>query len=241
MYLVGDLRKIVVVIFSIVIVFSNIIIISLEVDAQEGALTDEQVEFIEKFFEICSVSAAERNLAWQTPMAQAIIESGSGTSSAARNHHNFHGIKKRKGGYRHFETDEEGWLGYFKNLESTAVYGKNGIFETGGDPYRMLDVLVKSGYAEAENYTKVIGDTIKLVNNWYTTSSFNVASNEEAETIEAPLSDEELQKVRDLSPSNGCAGFLQIIHESALSSDNKNNNDRKFKNERQALCRSFLI
>lgn len=244
MYLVGDLKKIVVVTISAVIVFSNLVIICFEAEAYEGALTDEQVEFVEKFFDICSTSAIERNLAWQTPMAQAIIESGSGTSNIAKKHHNFHGITSKKGGYKHFNSDEEGWVGYFKNLEATSIYGQNGIFETEGDPYEMLDVLIKSGYAEAENYKKVIGDTIKLVQNWYEQSSYNVASDEKSEIIEKSLSEEELQKVKDLSPTNGYAGFWQIIHEAALSSDDKkrdkNNSDRKSKKERQALCRSFL-
>ena len=214
MHFLGGVRKWIVAVVALLIIVSNISIMSLEASAAEGALTEEQEEFVTKFYDVCVENATSYGLAWQTPMAQAIVESKSGTSNLAEKYHNFHGITSGKGGYRHFSTDEDGWKGYFKNLEVTPVYSDNGIFETGDDPYKMLDVLVESGYAEDESYAKVIGIYIKFIEKWRTANNLPTSS----EVLEQEeIYEQNKQAITNLKPENGVAGFAQVIHDIPVS------------------------
>ena len=232
----------IVVVVAFLSIASNLCFVKIEASAAKGALTEEQVEFVEKYYDICLANAVDYNLAWQTPMAQAIVESQSGTSKLSVRWHNFHGITSSKGGYKHFQTDEEGWVGYFENLQNTPVYTENKVFETGDDPYKMLDALVASGYAEAEDYRKVIGIYIGFVEDWRKTNNLPTSAEEaEREEIEAEKHSENHAAVTLLASTGGYAGFSQMLHEIpvGVSEEENKHNDHKSDEERQ-LCRSFF-
>ena len=247
MHFLGGVRKGIVVVVALLFIASNVCLVSIEASAAEGALTEEQEVFVAKFYAMCIENAADYKLAWQTPMAQAIVESKSGTSNLAEKYHNFHGITSKKGGYKHFSTDEDGWIGYFENLENTPVYDKNGIFETGEDPYRMLDVLVESGYAEDESYAKVIGIYIKLIEKWRVSNELPTSSEYAEKEQQEQLEHQENEAaVKDLTPAGGCAGFSQMIREiptekptSTIGFEEDNETNDPKHGEGAAECRSF--
>lgn len=136
----------------------------ISVAASEYTLSSEQKDYVDRWFQICIEESVDHNLPWQVPMAQGILESGSGTTQNAVNNHNHHGIKSKKNdGYRYFETDEDGWRGYFNNIEITPVYSRNGIYETFDSPESCIDALVNSGYAEDPAYKEKLTRIVEAI------------------------------------------------------------------------------
>lgn len=116
---------------------------AIPITAHAQELTEPQKAFVDEFYELAIADSAEHNIPWQVPMAQAIVESKYGTSYAAEKRHNFHGIGKRV-----YETDADGWLGYFELITEfqDGHYVKHGALEHLDDPYGYLDALIDAGY-----------------------------------------------------------------------------------------------
>lgn len=244
MHFTGGVRRLIVVVVAFLSIASNLCFVKIEASAAKGALTEEQVEFVEKYYDICLADAVDYNLAWQTPMAQAIVESQSGTSKLSVRWHNFHGITSSKGGYKHFQTDEEGWVGYFENLQNTPVYTENKVFETGDDPYKMLDALVASGYAEAEDYKKVIGIYIGFIEDWRKANDLPTSAEEaEREEIEAEKHSKDYDAVTLLASTGGCANFTQMLYEIPVGVPEEENkyNDHKSRRGDSFVAPFFML
>ena len=126
---------------GLVLAWAGLMTHTMSAHAQE--LTNEQKAFVDEFYIIAITNAAEHDIPWQVPMAQAIVESTHGTSYAAEKRHNFHGIGKLA-----YETDADGWAGYFTLITEfkDGHYVKHGALEHLDDPYSYLDSLLDAGY-----------------------------------------------------------------------------------------------
>jgi flagellum-specific peptidoglycan hydrolase FlgJ len=84
-------------------------------------------------------------------IAQAIIESGNGTSSLSRTHHNHFGHRTNNG-YVRYKSDKECFLSHYKLLRKryNALGGYN----------EWCNALTSKKYAETPNYGKRIKNTI---------------------------------------------------------------------------------
>lgn len=129
---------------------------------------DRQTAFIDRWHEIASDLAVKYGIPWETVVAQGILESAAGTSTYATERNNFFGIAA----YDHnpdaayyFDTPEEGWEGYFRNIVNTIVYCQAGVFrgDTITDPYAYLRAIKSANYATDPNYIESTSEIIRAV------------------------------------------------------------------------------
>lgn len=136
---------------------------------RKATLSEDQAEFVEKYVNVAILGGAEHGMPWQTAMAQAIVESGAGTSRAAVENHNFHGIGSTIPGraYKNFESDSKGWEGYYHNLEITPAYAKANFRDYAGDPKEFLSAIIEGGYnSEDESYERKVDYLIDAVEDY---------------------------------------------------------------------------
>lgn len=133
-----------------------------------AGLTDLQAAFIDTYHSIAAELSAEYGIPWETVIAQGIIESASGTSNFARERNNFFGIgafDSNPNAAKSYSSPQEGWKGYYENIEKTSVYRENGAFNYPNDPYEYLKAIKAAGYASDPNYVQKVGEYIKAIEN----------------------------------------------------------------------------
>jgi len=119
-------------------------------------------------------------------MAQAILESGNGQSSLAKNYNNHFGIKASKAwkgkvvrlntrevfdgrevyiqdGFRWYENVQDSFKDRVKFLQENARYRSNGVFDA-KSPEEQADALQRAGYATDPNYASTLKSIISANN-----------------------------------------------------------------------------
>ncbi|MBR2588907.1 glucosaminidase domain-containing protein [Candidatus Saccharibacteria bacterium] len=142
-------------------------------------LTDEQIDFMEEQIDSAIIFGALNDMPWETAMAIAIFESGSGTSYSALHRKNLHGIVKCSGGYQTFNTYSEGWEKFYDNILTTDCYEKQNVLQFRNDPYQFLNAIVRAGYnPDPDEYMAKISPILKAVEryrdkqNWPTSQTY---------------------------------------------------------------------
>lgn len=148
-------------------VINDLSIVNEDTDGVEG-LAQVNIDFINKYHDYAQALSIAYGIPWETVMAQGILESASGTSTFAKERHNFFGIaaydSNTDAAYR-YDDDEQGWKGYYENIRITSVYRNNGVFQgaTVTDPYEYLVAIKQAGYATSETYVQNVSPIIKSI------------------------------------------------------------------------------
>lgn len=133
-----------------------------------GALSATQVAFVETYHNVAVMNSINYGIPWEAVMAQGILESAAGTSNFAVQRNNFFGIgafDSNPGAAFTYDTPEEGWEGYYKNIQKTATYREHGVFsgETVTDPYAYVIAVKEAGYATDPNYVAKLSVIIAAI------------------------------------------------------------------------------
>lgn len=136
--------------------------------ASFGGLSAVQVGFVEAYHDIAVKHSINYGIPWEAVMAQGILESASGTSRFARTRNNFFGIgafDSNPGNAHSYDTPEEGWEGYYKNIVKTATYRNHGVFagDTVTDPYAYIRAIKDAGYATDPNYVDKLSKLVAQI------------------------------------------------------------------------------
>lgn len=135
-----------------------------------AGLSELQAAFVDMYHGIAEKLSVEFGIPWETVVAQGILESAAGTSPFAVNRNNFFGIgafdSNTDNAYS-YETPEEGWKGYYENIQRTATYRNHGVFagETVTDPYAYAEAIKAAGYATDPNYVSKLSALIRAIEN----------------------------------------------------------------------------
>ncbi|MBR3386470.1 glucosaminidase domain-containing protein [Candidatus Saccharibacteria bacterium] len=133
-----------------------------------GGLSANQVGFVEAYHDIAVMHSINYGIPWETVMAQGILESAAGTSYFAINRNNFFGIgafDSNPDNAFSYATPEEGWEGYYRNIQRTSTYRNHGVFagETVTNPYAYLVAIKEAGYATDPNYVDKVSRIIGMI------------------------------------------------------------------------------
>ena len=134
-------------------------------------LSAEQVRFIETYHNIAVVNSINYGIPWETVMAQGILESAAGTSTFAITRNNFFGIgafDSNPNNAYSYATPEEGWEGYYKNIQATPTYRNHGVFagDTITNPYAYLVAIKAAGYATSPSYVENVSPIIAEIESY---------------------------------------------------------------------------
>ena len=135
-----------------------------------GGLSANQVGFVETYHDIAVTLSINYGIPWETVMAQGILESAAGTSNFAIYRNNFFGIgafDSNPNNAYSYATPQEGWEGYYKNIQRTSTYRNHGVFAgaTVTNPYEYLVAIKAAGYATDPNYIAKISNIISMIEN----------------------------------------------------------------------------
>jgi cell wall-associated NlpC family hydrolase len=140
-----------------------------QTNASNSDASGDQVAFITKWHDLSVKYEIEYGLPWEGVIAQAILESGTGTSTFARERNNFFGIHAFDADPNQalsFPTPEAGWKGYYDFIAANHRYAENGAFDRSGDPVGYIRALKAAGYATSPTYVednaKIIGAVTKV-------------------------------------------------------------------------------
>jgi len=151
-----------------------------------------RTDYIEKYKSAVIAAAKDTGLFPSLFMAQAILESGNGTSSLASKYNNHFGIKSGKSwtgkvinlktrevfdgkevyikdGFRWYDNYLDSFKDRVKFLQNNSRYARHGVF-TATTPEAQADALQKAGYATAPNYA----NTLKMIISKYNLKSLDV-------------------------------------------------------------------
>lgn len=145
-----------------------------------------RTDYIKKYSDAVIKASEGTGLFASLFMAQAVLESGNGTSSLASKYNNHFGIKADKGwkgkiinlktrevfngndiyikdGFRWYDGEFESFTDRVKFLQANKRYKLNGVF-TAKTPEEQADALQKAGYATSLNYASTLKSIIKANN-----------------------------------------------------------------------------
>lgn len=147
--------------------------------ASVSGISPERERCLDLYADAAIRYGAKYGMPWEVGMAIYIYETDDGTSRLAVEQHNLFGMRAKSGRYQKFDSDEECWEAFYKNLVFLPCYTRHNVLQHASDPFDFLEAITEAGYnPDPETYVAKVRPVLEQVvsyreeNSWPTSEEY---------------------------------------------------------------------